>query len=158
MASLKEVFKTQYKNFSQGWQTELTCLGASRWIDQKVPFCPHLLWIPKQWEVICSRELACWKRFLLPSPTLVSNSKKAREIHFTLWFSYPWTVSECKMQHLLWLFTSGDVTKFRVSPGSSPALCREAQYQNWPFCCYSIRGYSSSLSIACVEDLCPAII
>lgn len=46
-------------------------------------------------EFTCSRELACRKRFLLMSPTLVSNSKKSkRKIHFTLWFSYPWTVSE----------------------------------------------------------------
>lgn len=41
--SMKEIFKTQYKNFNQGSQTVLTCLGASRWMDQKVPFCPQFL-------------------------------------------------------------------------------------------------------------------
>jgi len=69
VGSVKAIFETEYKNVSQGWQTELTCLGASRWTDQKVPFCPQFLWLPGQWELRCSWELACRKRFLLLSLT-----------------------------------------------------------------------------------------
>lgn len=68
----------------------------------------------------------------------------------TLWFSYPWTFSAREMHHLVWLFTSDHVTKFRVSLGSSSPLCREAQYQNWPFCW---AGCFPSQSIAFLEDL-----